>query len=286
MILKDFFTAGCKSVCVGTYARAPVLGPRHAPHRSKPLCSSVQLPMCWCYNHETCALLTRRGKKNKVHTVFVSPEDIISRWVAVAVNSSQHPPPLLSHPIPTSSSSSCSVWRQIHWFPVSQWTCKGHSYFLFFVFYEKEREKKIHFTLLCAWFVQPLQNGSSVIVLCSWAMIWILCRPEWEKMILSGLSVCVRSETRDFKASSVFMWMTGVAMLPLLLLFKPGGEWNTHYFCDHVRYSLFLVFKKKKNRVTIKLPNSSVLPECVCCENVSMYIFLFFWKKKMFLIRH
>lgn len=57
---------------------------------------------------------------------------------------------------------------------------------------------------------------------------------------------CVRSETRDFKASSVFMWMTGVAMLPLLLLFKPGGERNTRYFCDRVRYSLFLVFKKKK----------------------------------------
>lgn len=34
----------------------------------------------------------RRSKKNKVHTVFVSPEDIISRWV-VAVNSSQLPPP-------------------------------------------------------------------------------------------------------------------------------------------------------------------------------------------------
>lgn len=115
-------------------------------------------------------------------------------------------------------------------------------------FFMRKREKKIHFTLLCAWFVQPLQNGSSVIVLCSWAMIWILCRPEWEKMILSGLSVCVRSETRDFKASSVFMWMTGVAMLPLLLLFKPGGERNTRYFCDRVRYSLFLVFKKKKTK--------------------------------------
>lgn len=57
-------------------------------------------------------------------------------------------------------------------------------------FYMRKREKKIHFLFFffCAWFVQPLQNGSSVIVLCSWELIWILCRPEWEKTIF-GLSV-------------------------------------------------------------------------------------------------
>lgn len=151
-------------------------------------------------------------------------------------------------------------------------------------FFMRKREKKIHFTLLCAWFVQPLQNGSSVIVLCSWAMIWILCRPEWEKMILSGLSVCVRSETRDFKASSVFMWMTGVAMLPLLLLFKPGGERNTRYFCDRVRYSLFLVFKKKKQSYHQTTNQFSPARVCVLWECLNVYIS--FLLKKMFLIRH
>ena len=141
----------------------------------------------------------------------------------------------------------------------------------------RKREKKIHFLFFfCAWFVQPLQNGSSVIVLCSWELIWILCRPEWENTIF-GLSVCVRSETRDFKvgikASSVFMWITDIAMLPLLfyLLYLAA---RTCYFCDYVRYSWSLVFKKKP-WVNINLPTSSVLPVYACCENVCKCTYCF-----------
>lgn len=138
----------------------------------------------------------KNGERTKCILFFSSKrtsfqDDLLWLWIPPS------PPP-----------PSCSVWRQIHWFPVSQWTCKGH--FL----YEREREENpLHFLsfFCCAWFAQPLQNGSSVIVLCSWEMIWILCRPEWEKMSF-GLSVCVWSETRDFTASSVFMWITGIAV--------------------------------------------------------------------------
>lgn len=145
-------------------------------------------------------------EKNKVGTVFFSLEDIISRWVAVAVNSSQLPSP----PPPALSGGKSTDFLCLNGLAKDN-------------FYMRKREKKIHFIFflsffLCAWFVRPLQNGSSVIVLCSWKMIWILCRPEWkwEKTIF-GFSVCVWSETRDFTASSVFMWITGVAMLALLL---------------------------------------------------------------------
>lgn len=175
--------------------------------------------MCWCYNHETCDLLTRGGKEQSAYC-FCLPRghhfkmsccgcEFLS---APTLTTSPHPP-------------LDSVWRQIRWFPVSQWTCKGE-----FFIWERERRKSTSF--FCAWFVQPLQNGSSVIVLCSWEMIWILCRPKWEKTIF-GLSVCVWSETRDFKASSVFMWITGVAKLPLLLYLLNLAA-RTRHFCDHV----------------------------------------------------
>lgn len=70
-------------------------------------------------------------KRTKVRTVFFFfffflLKRHFSRWVAVAVNSSR-PPLLLSG----------SVWRQILWFPESQWTCKDS-------FYMRKREKKIH----------------------------------------------------------------------------------------------------------------------------------------------
>lgn len=192
------------------------------------LTTSIQLPMCWCYNHETCTLLTGGRKEQSAYCFFLL-EDIISRWVAVAVNSSQPPPtpPLCLEANPLISCVSMDLQRTI--------------------FYMRKREKKIHFIFFfffCAWFVQPLQNGSSVIVLCSWEMIWILCRPEWEKTIF-GLSVCVRSETRDFKASSVFMWITGIEMLPLFLYLLNLAA-KTCYFCDHVRYLSFFVFKNPK----------------------------------------
>ena len=98
-------------------------------------------------------------------------------------------------------------------------------------------------------------------------------------MILSGLSVCVRSETRDFKASSVFMWMTGVAMLPLLLLLKPGGERNTRYFCDRVRYSLFLVFKKNPELPSNYQPVQSC--QSVCVVRMSQCIYFFSFEKNV-----
>jgi len=158
-------------------------------------------------------------KEQSAYCFFFSLEDIISRWVGVAVNSSQLSPLLLClEANPLISCVSMDLQRTIF-------------------IWERERRKSTSFSFLfffCAWFVQPLQNGSSVIVLCSWELIWILCRPEWEKMI-SGSSVCVRSETRDFKvgmidASSVFVWITGIAMLPLLFLsFKPRSE-NTLFF--------------------------------------------------------
>lgn len=72
-----------------------------------------------------------------------SLEDIISRWLSVAVNSSQFSP-------------SCSVWGQIHLFPVSQLTCKGQFLCV--------RENLLSFLYFCALVVPLLQNGSSVIV--------------------------------------------------------------------------------------------------------------------------
>lgn len=135
------WTPGCRS----WWEREPTLWGCN-PHRIT-LCSPIQLPMCWSYNHETCTLLTRGWKEQSAYCFFFSLEDIISRWVAVAVNSFQPPHPI---PIPTPTTTqppaptSCSVWRQIHWFPVSQWTCKGQ-----FFLYEKEREENpLHFLCL------------------------------------------------------------------------------------------------------------------------------------------
>lgn len=237
---------------------------------------------CQCADATTTrpALCWQEEEKRTKCILFLSPQrtsfqdELLWLWIPL----STPPPPILSPPPPPPALSGGKS---------TDFLCLNglaKDILIIIFFFMRKREKKIHFTLLCAWFVQPLQNGSSVIVLCSWAMIWILCRPEWEKMILSGLSVCVRSETRDFKASSVFMWMTGVAMLPLLLLFKPGGERNTRYFCDRVRYSLFLVFKKKKQSNHQTTNQFSPARVCVLWECLNVYIS--FLLKKMFLIRH
>lgn len=60
-------------------------------------------------------------------------EDIISRWAVEAVNSSQTPTPIRS------------VWRQIHWFPVSQWTCKGHFLYENGETKKEKKENPLHF---------------------------------------------------------------------------------------------------------------------------------------------
>lgn len=238
----------CVLVLLGAHLKT-----HHANHYAVPY-------SCQCADATALgpALCPQQEEQNKVHTVFLSLEDIISRWVAVAVNSSQLPstPP----PPPALSGGKSTDFLCLNGLAKDN-------------FYMRKREKKIHFiffhSFFCAWFVQPLQNGSSVIVLCSWEMIWILCRPEWEweKTIL-GLSVCVWSETRDFTASSVFMWITGVAMLPLLLYLL-----NLAALCLWPRYSSFLVFKKKKhNQPTNHLSPARVY---VCCVNVCKCIYFF-----------
>lgn len=117
--------------------------------------------MAYCYNHRACILLKKmRGKQNAFCDYFFhlpclslsfffffflppssSLEDIISRWLSVAVNSSQFSP-------------SCSVWGQIHLFPVSQLTCKGQLCVM----------ENLSFLYFCALVVPLIQNGSSVIV--------------------------------------------------------------------------------------------------------------------------
>lgn len=115
----------------------------------------------------------KKRKKNKVHTVFFFPtslEDIISRWVAAAVNSFSASPLLLrleANPLISCVSTDLQRTHFFIWKRERRRISTSFS-FLFFFFWN-------------AWFVQPLQNGYSVIVLCSWEMIWNLCKPEWDK---------------------------------------------------------------------------------------------------------
>ena len=96
--------------------------------------------MCWCYSCGTCSLSTTGGTEQSVYC-FSLPRGHHFKMSCCGCE-------FLSAPTTTS----CSVWRQIHWFPVSQWTCKGQ--FL----YEKEGEENpLHFLSFC-FFVLDLYN--------------------------------------------------------------------------------------------------------------------------------
>lgn len=97
-----------------------------------------------------------------MHSVFFVV-DIILRWVAMAVNSTQHPSPC---PPP-------SVWRQIHWFPVSQWTCKGQflSVCVCVFMCERQTERKRH--------SERVRCKNTLCCLCFCIIIIILYTPFW-----------------------------------------------------------------------------------------------------------
>lgn len=101
---------------------------------------------------------------------------------------------------------------------------------------EREKRKSTSFSLLYLCFI------------CTMTSKWLQCYCALfmgvdlnlvsldERKTIIGLSVCARSETRDFKvvlieASSVFMWITGIATLPLLLCFLNMAV-RIEYFCE------------------------------------------------------
>lgn len=114
-----------KHLCVGPNGSPP---PRHTPKRNnlptaRSRCQFDDVPtmgptLCWQAEDE-----------NKVRTVFVLPRGHHFKMTCCSCR-----PPSNTHTPLTPPPY--SVWRQIHWFPVSQWTCKGH-----FFLYRKESEE-------------------------------------------------------------------------------------------------------------------------------------------------
>jgi len=207
-------------------------------------------------------MLTRGGKEQSAYCVFSPSKGHHFKMSRCGCEFLSPRPPPLFFPLPPS----CSVCRQILWFPVSQWTCKRKNFI-----WERERRKSTSFSF---FFLLDLYNHFKMdtVLLCFIHGRWFesYVGPKWERDDFGFFSLCLVTNQRLHSLFSVHVDYRQQCFH----CYSIFSTWQRSC-CDH---SAFLVFKKKQ--VTTKLPTTSVLPECMfvvrMCVNVYISFFKFF----------
>lgn len=203
-------------------------------------------------------LFVDRGAKHRTKCILsvFSPEDIISRWVAVAVNSSQLPPP------PPALSGGKST----------DFLCLNGLAKDNFYIWEREGRKSTSSFFFCRCFVLDLYDHFKMapVLLCFVHEGWFESYVGLNEKKTSFFGLLVRNQ----RLLSLFSVHVGNRHSKC---FHRYFFFSSRNFCDHVRYSSFVVFKPK---VTINPPTPlwSCLSVCMLWEYACKCTYFFLCK--------